>query len=74
MEEAGFIKAAEREAAAVEVLNFRRPGSEHFAPYFVEYVRQMLVAKYGESMVYKGGLEVSPRSISRCRGRPKPPS
>jgi penicillin-binding protein 1A len=58
MEEAGFITAAEREAAALEVLNFRRPGSEHFAPYFVEYVRQMLVAKYGEAMVYKGGLQV----------------
>jgi penicillin-binding protein 1A len=58
MEEAGFITAAEREAAAAETLNFRRPGSEHFAPYFVEYVRQLLVAKYGEAMVYKGGLQV----------------
>ncbi len=58
MEEAGFITSAEREAAAAEVLNFHRPGSEHFAPYFVEYVRQLLVAKYGESMVYKGGLQV----------------
>ncbi len=58
MEEAGFITAAEREAAAAEVLNFHRPGSEHFAPYFVEYVRQLLVAKYGEAMVYKGGLQV----------------
>ena len=58
MEEAGFISAAGREAAAAEVLNFHRPGSEHFAPYFVEYVRQLLVAKYGETMVYKGGLQV----------------
>lgn len=58
MEEAGFITAAEREAAVADVLNFHRPGSEHFAPYFVEYVRQMLVAKYGETMVYKGGLQV----------------
>ncbi|MGQ0667621.1 MAG: penicillin-binding protein 1A [Nitrospiraceae bacterium] len=58
MEEAGFITAAEREAAAADVLNFHRPGSEHLAPYFVEYVRQLLVAKYGETMVYKGGLQV----------------
>ena len=58
MEEAGFITAAEREASAAEVLNFRRPGSEHSAPYFVEYVRQLLVAKYGEAMVYKGGLQI----------------
>jgi len=58
MEEAGFIKAAEREQAIAEKLNFRRPGSEHLGPYYVEYVRQLLVAKFGESMVYKGGLEV----------------
>lgn len=58
MEEAGFITAAEREAVFAEALNFRRPGSEHLAPYFVEYVRQLLVAKYGETMVYKGGLQI----------------
>lgn len=58
MEEVGFVTAAEREAAAREKLNFHRPGSEHLAPYFVEYVRQLLVAKYGESMVYKGGLQI----------------
>lgn len=58
MEEVGFITPAEREAAAHEKLNFHRPGSEHLAPYFVEYIRQLLVAKYGESMVYKGGLQI----------------
>ena len=58
MEEAGFITAAEREVAVAEALNFRRPASEHLAPYFVEYIRQLLVAKYGEEMVYKGGLEI----------------
>jgi penicillin-binding protein 1A len=58
MEEVGFITAAEREAAARDTLMFHRPGSEHLAPYFVEYVRQLLVSKYGESMVYKGGLQI----------------
>ena len=58
MEEVGFITAAEREAAARDKLNFHRPESEHLAPYFVEYVRQLLMAKYGESMVYKGGLQI----------------
>src|SRR5690349_5075409 len=58
MEEVGFITAAERDAAAREKLDFHRTGSEHLAPYFVEYVRQLLVAKYGESMVYKGGLQI----------------
>jgi penicillin-binding protein 1A len=58
MSEAGFIGPADRQQAAAEKLNFRRPGSEHVGPYFVEYVRQLLVAKFGETMVYKGGLEV----------------
>src|SRR5262245_26794438 len=58
MEDAKFITAVEREQAAAEPLNFRRPGSEQVAPYFVEYVRQQLIAKYGEAMVYKGGLKV----------------
>ncbi|WP_455378589.1 penicillin-binding protein 1A [Petrachloros mirabilis] len=58
MEEAGFLTSAEREEAAAEPLNFIRPGSEQVAPYFLEYVRQLLTAKYSESMVYKGGLKV----------------
>ena len=58
MEEAKFLTTAEREQATAEILNFRRPGAEQAAPYFVEYIRQLLVAKYGESMVYKGGLKV----------------
>ena len=58
MEEAKFLTTAEREQAAAEILNFRRPGVEQAAPYFVEYIRQMLVAKYGEAMVYKSGLKV----------------
>ena len=58
MEEAKLLTAAEREQAAAEILNFRRPGVEQAAPYFVEYIRQLLVAKYGEAMVYKGGLTV----------------
>lgn len=58
MVDAGFITVLERETAAAETLTFRRPGSEHLAPYFVEYIRQLLVAKYGETMVYKGGLQV----------------
>ncbi len=58
MEEAGFITAAELQEAVAQPLAFRRPGSEQIAPYFIENVRQHLVAKYGETMVYKGGLEV----------------
>jgi len=58
MEEAGFLTAVEREQAVAETLIFRRPGGEQAAPYFVEYIRQLLIAKYGEAMVYKGGLKI----------------
>lgn len=58
MEEAGFITEADRQEAAAQPLVFRAPGSEQIAPYFVEHVRQHLMAQYGETMVYKGGLEV----------------
>ncbi|MGH7230360.1 MAG: transglycosylase domain-containing protein, partial [Nitrospiraceae bacterium] len=58
MEEAGFINAASRQEAVAQPLTFRHIGSEQVAPYFMEYVRQQLVAKYGEAVVYKGGLEV----------------
>ena len=59
MMEAGFITAAQHDEAVAEPLSFRRPGSEQTAPYFVEYVRQLLIAKYGETMVYKGGLQIT---------------
>ena len=58
MEEAGFITPQEREEAVNESLAFRKPSADSVAPYFVEYVRQYLVAKYGEAAAYKGGLEV----------------
>jgi penicillin-binding protein 1A len=58
MEEAGFIKVEERLDALTKPLVLKRPGAEQVAPYFIEHVRQHLMAKYGETMVYKGGLEI----------------
>ncbi len=58
MEEAGFITATERQEAVDRPLLYERPEAENLAPYFLEYVRQQLVAKHGETAVYKGGLEV----------------
>ena len=58
MGEAGFITEAERLDAAAMQLSFRRPGAEQIAPHFMEYVRQHVMTRYGETMVYKGGLEI----------------
>lgn len=58
MEDAGFITPKERQAAVDERLVFRKPITDSPAPYFVEYIRQYLVGKYGEAAVYKGGMEI----------------
>ncbi|HEX9741453.1 MAG TPA: PBP1A family penicillin-binding protein, partial [Nitrospiraceae bacterium] len=58
MEEAGFITIEQRLDALTKPLVLRRPGAEQVAPYFIEHIRQHLVSKYGETMVYTGGLEI----------------
>lgn len=47
------IEAAEKE------LRFASKKTEIRAPHFVMYIRQILVDKYGEDVVEKGGLEVT---------------
>ncbi|MFN2608749.1 MAG: transglycosylase domain-containing protein [Acidimicrobiales bacterium] len=37
-------------------------------PYFVDYVRRYLIAKYGEDAVYQGGLKVETTIDSRLQG------
>ena len=53
-----FITPKQAEQAGAESLSFRPLYRDDVAPYFVERVRQRLVADYGETMVYKGGLQV----------------
>jgi len=58
MAAANFITAKLSQEAIDTKLNFQRRSLERVAPYFLEDVRQHLVNTYGESMVYKGGLQV----------------
>ena len=58
MVEAGFITEEEAQTAIEIVLNYRRQAIEPIASYFVEDIRQHLVERYGESLVYKGGLQI----------------
>ncbi len=53
-----FITRDQESAAVQEKLIFVPNRSEIKAPHFVMYVRSLLVNKYGEEMVEKGGLEV----------------
>ncbi len=59
MRSLGYISRKEEEAAKklpLKVLPLKSPST--FAPYFVEYVKQLLIKKYGANQVFKGGLRV----------------
>ena len=58
MEEARFITAGERIQAVEIPLQYHRPEVTSIAPYFIEHVRQHLVAAHGEKAVLTGGLDV----------------
>lgn len=54
-----YITAGQEKEADNEVLKLVPNKTEINAPHFVMYIRQLLVDKYGEDMVEKGGLEVT---------------
>ncbi|HEY3317308.1 MAG TPA: PBP1A family penicillin-binding protein [Coriobacteriia bacterium] len=59
MRDQGFIDAstfAEADAEAFKLASPRKAGG--VAPYFVEYVKNTLVEKFGADLVYRGGLSV----------------
>lgn len=59
MRELGYIsRKQEKEAkkAPIKVRPLKAPST--FAPYFVEYVKQILIKKYGANRVFKGGLRI----------------
>lgn len=59
MEDEGFIKPSEREKAEKRPLHFATlRGGVEANNYFIEYIRRYLEEKYGEEMVYKGGMKV----------------
>ena len=58
MIESGFISDEEAQTAIGTTLNYRRQSIERIATYFIEDIRQHLVERYGESLVYKGGLQI----------------
>lgn len=54
-----FVTSDQEEQALNEKLTFVPNKTGILAPHFVMFVRQILVDKYGEDMVSKGGLEVT---------------
>jgi penicillin-binding protein 1C len=58
MQEQGYITAAQEKKAEDEVLNYKRISNDIEAPHFVLYVKDLLIAKYGQQRVEEGGLKV----------------
>lgn len=59
MADLGFVSQEDAaKAAASEIKLAAHKSAGTTAPYFVEYVKQMLTEKYGADMVYRGGLTV----------------
>lgn len=60
MKEAGKITEEQRQEAAAKPLpdGSKMQATRYPYPYFIDYVTEKLVHKYGPDMVYKGGLKV----------------
>ncbi|HNP60863.1 MAG TPA: PBP1A family penicillin-binding protein [Nitrospirales bacterium] len=58
MVEAGYITNEDAQAAMATTLSYRHQSIEPIAAYFLEEVRQHLVDRYGETLVYRGGLRI----------------
>ncbi len=60
MLEEGFMNRRQADEALREklVLKPRRPRNLWVGPYFTEYVRRYVEEKYGDSLLYKGGLRI----------------
>jgi len=58
MHEQGYITSAQEQKAEKEDLKYRKFTNDIAAPHFVLYIKDLLIAKYGEKMVEEGGLKV----------------
>ena len=58
MQEQSYITRAEEQKAEKESLNYKRISNNIEAPHFVLYVKDILIARYGEKKVEEGGLKV----------------
>jgi 1A family penicillin-binding protein len=61
MQEDSYISADQMEAAKKEIerLEFLPKGASFKAPHFVQYVKEILEERYGQSVVEQGGLKVT---------------
>ncbi len=54
----GFVDRATAEQAYNEEMKYAKASTKYPFPYFVDYVTELLIKKYGEDQVYNSGLKV----------------
>lgn len=59
MKDLGYITKPQYDSAVAEQLVFQQPDTPLRAPHFVMYIKDLLIQKYGLSLVEKGGLSVT---------------
>lgn len=58
MQDSGYITKTQEQTAEKEDLKYKKFTNEIEAPHFVLYVKDLLIAKYGQKLVEEGGLKV----------------
>jgi penicillin-binding protein 1A len=58
MTEHGYITAAMAEDAYKTPLEYSKSPTRYPYPYFVDYITEILISKYGENQIYSSGLKV----------------
>lgn len=58
MADYGYISTSERDQALKEEIKITKAPTRYPYPYFVDYVTEDLIKKYGEELVYNSGLKV----------------
>ncbi len=58
MYQQGYITKTQEQQAEKETLNYKKISNSIEAPHFVLYIKDLLIAKYGQKMVDQGGLKV----------------
>lgn len=53
-----YITQKQADTASKEALSFRTPQRAIHAPHFVQYVKELLIQRYGLAAIEKGGLQV----------------
>jgi penicillin-binding protein 1C len=59
MQSEGYITKTQEQAAEKEGLKYAKFANDIQAPHFVLYVKDLLIAKYGQNLVEEGGLKVT---------------